>query len=486
MGKYSFSGSSMERELAAKAGELDALRGVREQQLVNLTLKAIAAGVESKDADLTAAIAASKGQRQPLIAIVAREIVRVAEGRLWCAEYNEKARSNQQMMAFVGTHWEGVKPQLWKDFVDDCADRCGLAESYRKCHGFMNRLYENVAFCLKKFGYQSVPANQVWLNMRNGTLEVGQDGMVRLREHRKEDYFFYTLDYAYDPEAECSQWTKFLNRVLPEGDTQAVLAEFVGYCLMKDHRFEKMLWLYGGGQNGKSVTLDVIESLLGAGNVSYLSLSDLTTNDERRTGIEGKLLNISHESGKDVNPSVMKQLTSGEKVTMKHLYVDHYETQNYGKFIAAFNILPRAEISAGFFRRLIILPFNETIPDEEVDRNLTFKLRQELPAILNWVLSYLPMLMKRNAFTASPACEKALDSYKMQSDNVKLFASEMCEASSSSVPASDVYAAYRAFCSDSALKPLGRNKFYERMAALGFESEVYGHERRYKLKIRQL
>lgn len=78
----------------------------------------------------------------------------------------------------------------------------------------------------------------------------------------------------------------------------------------------------------------VIEALLGSVNVSFLSLSDLTNDDVKRAGIKGKMLNISHESGKDVNANVLKQLTSGERVLIKHLNVDPCETAGYGKFIA--------------------------------------------------------------------------------------------------------------------------------------------------------
>jgi hypothetical protein len=86
---------------------------------------------------------------------------------------------------------------------------------------------------------------------------------LELRDHRKEDLFNYVLPYCFDPKAECPQWHKFLDRVLPEKESQQVLREFIDYCFMKDHRMEKMLLLYGGGLNGKSVTLEIIECLLG-------------------------------------------------------------------------------------------------------------------------------------------------------------------------------------------------------------------------------
>ena len=429
-------------------------------------------------------IAANKGlPPQVLREIVIKEILRSADGLLWCREYVERQKSDQQMLVFTGTCWEFVEPQQWKDFVGKCAELCGVPEPQRMNHAFMKPLYEGVAFNCAAYRRQQVPDDEVWLNMHNGTLVLGKDGSVTLREHRKEDLFTYTLSYVYVAEAECELWHKFLDRVLPEKEAQQVLAEFICYCLMKSHALEKMLWLYGEGLNGKSVTLEVIEALLGSVNVSFLSLSDLTNDDVKRAGIEHKMLNISHESGKDVNANVLKQLTSGERVLIKHLYVDPRETNDYGKFIAAFNNLPRAEITFGYFRRLIILPYLITIPSEEIDRELTTKLRRELSGILNWVLSYLPGLMNRNAFTYSASCEKALEQYRLQSDNVRLFLSEQCEASENTTPGVDLFEAYKKYCYESSLKNLGRKRFYERLETLGFEVVMYGNLKYYRIKL---
>ena len=349
--------------------------------------------------------------------------------------------------------------------------------------GFMKLLFESVAFNLSVYRRQRIPDGEVWLNMHNGTLEVKSDGCVTLREHRKEDLFTYCLGYCYDGSAGCEQWQGFLDRVLPDPQAQVLLAEFIGYCLMPGHCMEKMMLLYGEGLNGKSVTLEFVEALLGSVNVSYLSLSDLTNDDVKRAGIEGKMLNISHESGKDVNPNVLKQLTSGERVTIKNLYRDPRETNDYGKFMAAFNILPRAENSFGFFRRIIILHYQVTIPKSEIDRQLAVKLKSELSGILNWVLAYLPGLMNRGEFTSSVSCEKALDQYRLQSDNVRLFVSEQCEQSEYTTIASEVYTAYRNYCIGSSLKPIGKQKFYERLESLGFRREMYANAVYFKLKV---
>lgn len=475
--------SSLEQELAGKTSELERQRRERERDMVGITLNGIADKVESKEQDILRVMSDRGTKLQSVREIVVREVILEADELLWCPEYVEKLNSEQRVRVFTGSHWEDIELQQWKDFVGLCAKRCGVPDSLCMDHKFMNQLTEGVAYNLAESRKQRIPEGEVWLNLRNGTLVVKADGTSELREHRREDLFTYTLGYVFDPNAECPLWHKFLDRVLPEKESQQVLREFICYCLMKDHRLEKLLLLYGGGLNGKSVTLEIIEHLLGSMNVSYLSLSDLSSDEVKRAGIEGKKLNISHESGKDVNPNVLKQLTSGERVLIKHLYIDPRETNDYGKFIAAFNQLPRAENTFGFFRRLIILPYEVTIPKEEIDRQLTSKLKIEVSGILNWVLEALPELMKRGEFTVSEKCEKALDMYRLQSDNVRLFVNELCEPSEYSTVASEVYMAYKSYCADSSLKAIGRQKFYERLESLVGAPEVYGNLKRFKIKV---
>ncbi len=460
---------SLEQELASQVSKLDSQRLARENNIVDITLQQIVQSVQPKTAEISVLVSSSKSNPSlGLCKLVTDELARAADGILWCPNYDARSKGEQNILLYTGTHWQGVNPQLWKDFVGLCAERVGVQESQRANPAFMNKLFEHVAFNLSEFRVQKIPVNEVWLNMLNGTLVISRDGMVTLREHNKSDLFRYTLPYSYDPQADCPLWHKFLDRVLPSADTQLLLQEFTGYCLMSTHSLEKMLLLYGEGLNGKSVTLEVIEGLLGSTNVSYLSLADLTNDEVKRSFFEDKMLNISHESGKEVNANVLKQLTSGEPVVIKHLYHDPRETSNYGKLMAAFNILPRAENSFGFFRRLLMIPYKVTIPKTEIDRQLATKLKGELPGILNWVLSTLPDLMRRGSFSNCKSSEEALERYRLQSDSILLFLSEMCTASESQIKAADLHSAYKSYCYDSGLKEVGRNKFISRLESMGY------------------
>ena len=395
-------------------------------------------------------------------------IVEATEGNMAVLEYVQKSMSKQTIYIFVGTHWVPIRTQTYYDFIKDASQKAGLCSSFASSPECMNRLFEQVAFNLARDRETFVPRDAVWINMQNGTLEI-VGGQVTLRDHVREDFFTYVLPYNYDPGASCPQWDAFLKQVLPEPEERLLLGEYIGYCLTMNMKLEKMAILYGTGANGKSVCTDVITELLGRANVSHVDLEKLTTDDNHRMQIEGKLANISQENGPNVQYSTLKNMVSGEPVMVKSLYKDVRMTSNYGKLIASYNTLPKSENTVGFFRRWLLFKFGVTIPDKKRDIHLKDKLCRELPGILNWVLICLRGLILRNGFTDSQACKEALDEYKVSTNSALVYQTErlvICE--DGRITAKELYADYLNYCRDENFKnPYGRNNFLQQLYAAG-------------------
>ncbi|MBR6190051.1 MAG: hypothetical protein IKQ59_14055 [Prevotella sp.] len=478
----------LEQELAAKAKALEAQRKERERNEVQLVLDRILSMGKSHSDEIVNMLSGNGSNTQRRLRdIIWRELMEASGGDLMCREYRERRKSEQRIIAYTGKCWVVVDQQQWQYFMNHFAMKCGMPETLFKEPSFMKKVWEHTAFSLFEWCDNYVPYDETWLNMSNGTLVIRRDGsMPILRDHRREDMFFYVLDYPYDPSAVCPLWDAFLQRVLPEPEQRLVLGEFVGYTFMGTHIYNKMLWMYGPGANGKSVVLEILEALLGTANVSSLSLADITSDPTKRVGIEGKLLNISYETGKDVRADVMKLLSGGEAVTVKYLYENPYTTRNYGQFAAAFNTLPKAEITGAFFRRLILMPFDVVIPEEEQDKELPEKLKAELSGILNWVVEALQGLMQRKAFTSSKACEEALTMYRMQSDSVSMFCHEMCEKVEYATRGDVLFTAYKKYCYDSNMSALGKINFYKRLDAVTHSRNDDGHLPCFNLKIIEL
>ena len=399
--------------------------------------------------------------------------------------YIQKSKAKQDIYIFVNTHWHIIVYQQFIDFVRECCKKMEMENSMIGDHEFMNTLLEQLAFRRSHHQPDKVPNGEVWINMINGTLEIKEDGDINFREHRSSDFFTYCLPYPYDANAECPKWLNFLNRVMPETEMQNVLAEYIGYCFTKNMKLEKMAVFYGTGCNGKSVTMDVIEHIIGKENVSHVSLSSATTDDEKRTHLEGKLVNISPESGKNIDTATLKQLVSGEPINVRKLYVGSYTIYDYAKLITSFNQLPPTERTYGYFRRWLLFPFKVTIPEDEQDINLVYKLCEDLSGIMNWVLDGLKRLTRTKAFTNSPTCNSALAEYQKRTNSALMYLTENCEIDEHvTTKLKDLYANYVLYCNSEGIstKMLKRN-FREILDTFGAERTEYNHTEYYNVKI---
>ena len=133
--------------------------------------------------------------------------------------------------------------------------------------------------------------------------------------------------------------------------------------------------LYGSGANGKSVFYDIMCGMLGWENFSSYTLNSLTNeNGYYRAKIEKKLVNYCSEISNKQDVELFKMLASGEPIEARLPYKDPFIMMNYAKLVFNCNSLPKeVEATNAFFRRLIIIPFTQTIPEEQQDHYLAKK-----------------------------------------------------------------------------------------------------------------
>ena len=479
----------MEEYIEKDLQNLETLAAIRSENLVEYTLDAALKKVEDQKKVLEEFYKTQlkKGEMERLVMdFITQYIAEVVEGRMVVTEYVEKNRSKQFVYIFLGTHWQLADVQLYYMFVKRCAKRMGLEDIYCEEPEFMNRVIERLAYRVMDYKKQKVTPGEVWVNLSNGTLEIKKDGTFVLREHRAEDFFTYVLPYVYSKNAVCPQWHAFLDRVLPEKEMQTLLAEYIGYCFTQNLKLEKMAVFYGTGSNGKSVCLDIITRIMGSCNVSNVTLSALTCDDEKRSLIEGKLANISHESNGELDTAMLKQIVSGEPTEVRVLYRGTHTMTDIPKLFTSYNKLPSTESTYGFFRRWILFPFNVTIPETEQDVDLVGKLTKELPGILNWVLEALTGLLERKAFGKSNTCQSALGEYIKGANSALSFFTAKCEVDEKArTKLSDLYKAYTQYCNEEEMKRFGKKNFQEIIRNFGAKSVVYNGFICYTVKIKE-
>jgi putative DNA primase/helicase len=388
---------------------------------------------------------------------------------------------NSQVSVYNGAYWKIVEPPEVKQFLGKAASLMGFADLKSRYHTFVDDLYKQ----FQSAGYtpqRAVFRENIKINFKNGTLEIMQNGKLYFREFVAEDYFFYQLAFDYDPSATTKVFKQFVNRVLVDEKEQMILSEYCGYIFIRNStlKLEKALILYGIGANGKSTFFEVLYALLQNENISTFSLQTLTNESGyQRAQIQNKLLNYASEIGVKMDSTIFKQLSSGEPVEARLPYGNPFIIENYAKLIFNTNELPKeVENNPAFFRRFIILSFDQTIPEAERDPEMAQKIiNSELPGVFNWIIEGMKRLLDQKAFSDSPKSQRALEDYKRQSDSVAMMIAEINyhPGYNKSITLKKSYEYYKTYCADSGFKPCAINRYSDRLRKLGFAVERNKH-----------
>jgi len=272
--------------------------------------------------------------------------------------------------------------------------------------------------------------------VENGILDIVEK---ELKPFDPRKVFFNKLNAKYDPEAECPQIDEFLEGVLKDKDDKKVFYEMIGFCLLKEYRFEKAFILLGDGRNGKDKTMELIKRLLSPDNCASVDLHRLEDDEWAIFELFGKMANLAGEvSSKDLkNASRFKACTGRSLLAGKRKYMSTIPFVNYAKFIFACNELPRVyENTRAFWDRWIPLSFPYTfVKEEEYERRKDeekIKLRDEniiekivtpdeLSGLLNKALSGLERLMENKCFSKTPGVEELKEFWVRRADSFMAF-----------------------------------------------------------------
>ncbi|MGB3113622.1 MAG: phage/plasmid primase, P4 family, partial [Candidatus Omnitrophota bacterium] len=259
-------------------------------------------------------------------------------------------------------------------------------------------------------------------------------------------------------------WVKTLREIFEDDSAQIMLLqEYFGYCLTRDTDYEKSLFLFGEGANGKSVVLYVLEELIGRENCSSIPLEKF--NDMHYVArLRDKLVNISLETNAkaDVYDNMFKAIVTGDTIAADEKYGQPFQFKPYCKLLFSTNNMPRVkDKTEGYFRRLLVLPFNRQFTVNERDPKLKYKIAgSELDGIFLWALNGLNRLRERGYFKESTSMLAVKDEYRKENNNVIIFVDEVCVIDAhAEVKKDELYQAYHDWCFASGYKALRKIAF---------------------------
>lgn len=187
-------------------------------------------------------------------------------------------------------------------------------------------------------------------------------------------------------------WTEFLCFVT--GDDPEVirfLQRFLGYCLTGDVREHVLMFVWGGGGNGKSVFVNTVLHILGdCGRVSPVQTFTSGAQDRHpvdKAMLAGARLVAANETeqGRAWAEAELKSLTGGDPITARFMHKNPFTFLPTFKLLIVGNHRPTIQsVDDAMRRRLVLVPFNRkpAAPDPELET----KLRAEAPAILRWMI----------------------------------------------------------------------------------------------------
>jgi len=275
------------------------------------------------------------------------------------------------------------------------------------------------------------------LNVANGTLNLRTG---ELRAHRREDLISNIVEITFDPAAECEQWDAFLWRVTDRNDElYEYLRRFVGYLLVGDMTDQSLHFLYGLGANGKSVFCEVLMRLLGdyavavSPDLIMLKRHGGIPNDVARLrGVRAALMNETSQ-GSRFDEAKLKDLTGGDTLTARFLHQEFFDFRPTHRIVIRGNHKPAINgTDEGIWRRLRLVPFTVTIPEDERDHQLLSKLAAELPGILNWALQGCRE-WQAAGLKPPPIIADAVRAYREESDTLGRFIAELGQVKSSTL-----------------------------------------------------
>jgi P4 family phage/plasmid primase-like protien len=325
---------------------------------------------------------------------------------------------------------------------------------------------------------------QAWrINLQNGLL----DPETRILHPHTPDYFSTSqVPFPYDAEATAPMFEEFVSKI-SNGDEKfpTMLQQMFGYCLMDGNPKHKVFYLYGStARNGKSTSAKILMGLLGKGNCTTLSLSQLS-NDNNRVlqGLVGKQLNFSDEvSSKYIESSLLTTLSAEGVIHIDPKFKDSYDYQVRAKFVVACNDIPRFESGQGMQKRMHILPFDYHIPEtERVERYDEKLLEKEGSGILNWALAGLHHLKETHTFLLNDRSLEDLEDARLESNPVHAYLEDAYKFGADytdTLPTASIYGTprvgtgkdcqhptgYFAYCEQAGIRPLSRMKFSKELS----------------------
>lgn len=264
------------------------------------------------------------------------------------------------------------------------------------------------------------------------------------------------------------RWLAFLADTFgADEDMIAYVQRLAGYCTLGNFRHHVLPFNFGGGGNGKSQFMEVLVGILG----DYASTAppDFLMVGKSDESAIARLAGLRLVACSEVNQNArfdeakVKLLTGGDSVTARFLYGRHFTFTPSAKLWLSGNHQPRVEAGGqGFWRRLRLLPFTQTVPKHKKVEGLSEQLREaEGPQILAWMLEGARALLEHGMDEPEQVLA-ATERYEQEEDALARFVGDRLMVGGGDAarePTAKVRRAYAEWCRDEGEREVSAQAF---------------------------
>lgn len=259
--------------------------------------------------------------------------------------------------------------------------------------------------------------------LNTGTLLTPDPKMLITRQVNSE----------FEPDTPCPTWLRFLDQCfLGDEETVSYVQKALGYSLTGMVGEEVLHFCFGMGRNGKSVFANVMTKLMG--DYAITAPAEMLMRRERNGATNdiarlcGSRLVLANETRSDqrFDDLTIKTLVSTERISARFLHNEFFDFWPTFKIWIRGNHKPViTDESNGAWRRIRLIPFENNIPEEQIDPGLEEKLLSEKEGILAWMVEGA-LKWKSEGLTPSPRIRSASNQYRTDCDVIGDFIEEHC------------------------------------------------------------
>lgn len=382
----------------------------------------------------------------------------------------EVPRALFQSLAAMGPDQGAEREALWK-WAKRSEEARSIAAMVKLARGIPGVVVE----------HRDLDRHPWLLNVRNGTVDLRTGD---LRDHDPDHLITTQAPVVYDPAAAAPLWRQCLERWQPDPDVRRHLQRLVGSAAT-GVPVEVIAANVGGGANGKGKFYGALMAVLGPDYcaVPHKSLVVAQRHEQHDT-VRARLFGVrmavaaETEAGDLLDESKVKELTGGDLLEARRMNEDPWQfTPSHTLFLHT-NHRPRVRgTDEGIWRRIQLIPWTVTIPENERDLHLAAKLTAEASGILNWITEGARQWYE-HGFDVPDAIIRATADYRTDEDHLGRFLAECCHLDPAvSITAGDLRSLYERWCSDTGEDAMPPQALGRQLTNRGFDTRQVGRAR---------